>query len=40
LSDAFTSILVGGLGAIAVGLLWMRLFPEIARIDKIQGGPS
>jgi MFS family permease len=37
LSDAFTSILVGGLGAIAVGLLWMRLFPEIARIDKIQG---
>ena len=40
LSDAFTSILVGGLGAIAVGLLWMRLFPEIARIDKIQGGPG
>src|SRR5882757_3728128 len=37
LSDAFTSILVGGLGAIAVGLLWMRLFPEIVRIDKIQG---
>src|SRR5882757_2299062 len=36
LSDAFTSILVGGLGAIAVGLLWMRLFPEIVRIDKIQ----
>jgi MFS family permease len=37
LSDAFTSILVGGLGTIAVGLLWTRLFPEIARIDKIQG---
>jgi len=36
LFGAFTSILVGGLGAIAVGLLWMRLFPEIARIDKIQ----
>jgi MFS family permease len=40
MSDAFTSILVGGLGAIAVGLLWMRLFPEIARIDKIQGRPD
>jgi hypothetical protein len=37
LFGAFTSILIGGLGAIAVGLLWMRLFPEIARIDKIQG---
>lgn len=36
LFGAFTSILVGGLGAIAVALLWMRLFPEIARIDKIQ----
>ena len=38
LFGAFTSILVGGLGAIAVGLLWMRLFPEIARIDKIEAG--
>jgi MFS family permease len=38
LCGAFTSILVGGLGAIAVGLLWMRLFPEIARIDKIEAG--
>jgi len=36
LFGAFTSILVGGLGAITVALLWMRLFPEIARIDKIQ----
>jgi MFS family permease len=38
LFGAFTSILIGGLGAIAVGLLWMRLFPEIARIDKIEAG--
>jgi MFS family permease len=35
---AFTSVLVGGVGAIAVALLWTRLFPEIARIDKIQAG--
>ena len=34
--DAFTSVLVGGAGAILVALLWMRLFPEIARIDLIQ----
>ncbi len=33
---AFTSVLVGGVGAIAVALLWMRWFPEIAQIDKIQ----
>jgi MFS family permease len=34
---AFTSLLVGGIGAILIALLWMRLFPEIARIDKIVG---
>jgi MFS family permease len=27
--------LVGGVGAIAVVFVWMRLFPEIARIDKL-----
>jgi hypothetical protein len=27
--------LLGGLGAFAVVLIWMRLFPEIARIDKL-----
>ena len=36
---AFTSVLVGGIGAVAVALLWMRLFPEIAKIDEIQGQP-
>ena len=35
---AFASVLAGGLGAIVIALLWMRLFPEIARIDKIQAG--
>ena len=38
LFGAFTSVLVGGIGAMLVALLWMRLFPEIARIDSIQGG--
>jgi MFS family permease len=32
---AFTSILIGGVGAIAVALLWMKLFPELRRIDRI-----
>ncbi len=36
LFGAFTSVLVGGIGAIAVALLWMKLFPELRRIDKIQ----
>jgi MFS family permease len=37
---AFTSVLVGGVGAIAVALIWMKLFPEIARIDSIQNKPG
>jgi hypothetical protein len=34
---AFASVLAGGIGAILVALLWMRLFPELARVDSIQG---
>jgi hypothetical protein len=37
LFGAFTSVLVGGFGAIAVALIWMRLFPEITKIDAIRG---
>jgi len=37
LFGAFTSVLVGGIGAIVIALVWMRLFPEIARIDTIDG---
>jgi hypothetical protein len=40
LFGAFTSLLAGGIGAIVVALIWMRLFPEIARIDSIQGRSS
>jgi MFS family permease len=39
LFGAFTSVLVGGLGAIAVALIWMRLFPEITKIDAIRNRP-
>ena len=34
------SLLVGGIGTIAVALLWMKLFPELRRIDTIQGKPD
>jgi MFS family permease len=33
---AFTSVLVGGIGAILVGLLWMKLFPELRRVEAIR----
>jgi MFS family permease len=36
LFGAFTSVLIGGVGAIVVALLWMKLFPEIVRINSIQ----
>jgi len=36
LFGAFTSVLVGGVGVIAVALLWMKLFPELRRIDTIE----
>jgi MFS family permease len=36
LFDAFTSVMIGGAGVILVAMLWMRLFPEIPRIDAIQ----
>jgi MFS family permease len=37
LFGAFISVLVGGIGAIVIALLWMKLFPELRRIDTIQG---
>ena len=32
---AVPSALIGGVGTIAVMLIWMCLFPEITRIDKL-----
>lgn len=34
---AVPAVLIGGFGAIAVTLMWMRLFPELPRIDKLTG---
>ena len=36
LFGAFGSVLIGGVGALVVAALWMRLFPELARIDTIE----
>ena len=38
LFGAFTSVLMGGFGALLIALLWMRLFPELVRTDSI--GPE
>jgi MFS family permease len=32
---AMPAVLIGGIGAIVITLLWMRLFPELPRIDKM-----
>jgi MFS family permease len=40
LFGAFTSVLVGGIGAIVVALLWMKLFPQLTRINSIEGEPD
>ena len=37
---AVPAVLIGGVGALAVTLLWMRLFPDLVRIDKLTGEPE
>jgi MFS family permease len=34
---AMPAVLIGGVGAVIVTLLWMRLFPELPKIDKLVG---
>ena len=34
---AVPAVLIGGIGAVAVTLLWMHMFPELPRIDKLIG---
>jgi MFS family permease len=36
---AVPAVLIGGIGAVVVTVLWMRLFPELPRIDKLTGDP-
>ena len=37
---AVPAVLIGGVGALAVTFLWMRLFPDLTRIDKLTGEPA
>jgi MFS family permease len=37
LLGAVPAVLVGGIGTIAVALAWMRLFPELRRVDRLEG---
>jgi uncharacterized membrane protein len=32
---AVPAVLIGGVGSIAVMLLWMRLFPQLRRVDTL-----
>jgi hypothetical protein len=32
---AVGSVLIGGVGALLIALLWMRLFPDLARVDAL-----
>lgn len=32
------SVVLGGIGTVAVALLWFRLFPTLARRDRLIGG--
>lgn len=33
------SVVVGGVGTLAIVVLWIRLFPQLARTDRIEGSP-
>ena len=40
LFGAVASVLIGGMGTIAVAALWMYRFPELRRFRLVEGGPS
>jgi hypothetical protein len=31
-----TSVLIGGIGSLLVALLWMRLFPDLRKVDRYE----
>jgi hypothetical protein len=36
LLGAMPAVLLGGLGTIAVALLWMKLFPTLLNVDRLE----
>lgn len=37
---AVTSVVIGGIGALLIAVLWMRLFPDLVRVDTLQPKPE
>jgi hypothetical protein len=33
---AVPAVLLGGIGTILVALLWMRMFPDLRRVDRLE----
>ncbi len=42
LLGAVPAVMIGGVGTIVVALIWMRLFPELRQVDRLEGrsGPG
>jgi MFS family permease len=36
---AVTSVVIGGIGTLAIVLLWIRLFPALANVDRLEAAP-
>jgi hypothetical protein len=37
LIGAVPAVLVGGIGTLAIALIWTRLFPQLWRVDRLEG---
>ncbi len=37
---AVASVVIGGVGALLIAALWMRLFPDLVRVDTLQPAPG
>jgi uncharacterized protein (DUF2062 family) len=37
LLGAVPAVMIGGVGTIVVALIWMRLFPELKQVDRLEG---
>ena len=38
--DPVAAVVIGGLGTLAVAALWMRLFPALRRLDRLEDAPG
>ncbi|MES1155704.1 MAG: MFS transporter, partial [Pseudorhodoplanes sp.] len=34
---AFASVLIGGIGTLLIVVLWMKFFPSLLRVDRMDG---